>query len=152
MSVWEPKPWEPKPWGATRPVFENQIASVFECQTKRGGFSSVHYHEAKENVFLITGGAVAVVWFSAWVLQRRVLRIGESLAVPPLVPHQFQVIETGGMIEVYTQSGSQQPVERRDICRLTDNGNMESGWQSGVSPVFDEAMELFAADLRESNA
>lgn len=111
--------WTTKVWGSTRCVYESSKFSGHELKVNAGGYCSVHYHEQRANRFIVDSGVIAVVEFYAWEIDRRILTKGQTADVPSLIPHQFQVIQTGVVREEYWADRGGE-VRQDDIARLTD--------------------------------
>lgn len=109
---------ETKPWGVTRKVESSLTKSVHELRLNRGGFCSFHYHKVKTNRFIVDSGLVRVVWSIGFVLKHLDLSEGDILVIDPMICHQFQVLESGNMIEEYTGPY----VVDSDIERLSAGG------------------------------
>lgn len=120
MSVHD---WEEKDWGRTRCAVESPIYSAHELEVKAGGYCSFHYHERRANRFSVESGIVRVVWAYGWKIESSTLSKGNSLIVPSLVPHQFQVLEDGTIYEEYFgDRGSE--IDIGDIVRLSRGGRV----------------------------
>lgn len=113
--------WQEKVWGRTRTTHRSPLYSRHELEVEEGGYSSVHWHAQRANRFLVVSGAIRVVELYGW--QERVFELtaGNTHDVPSLVPHQFQVIESGRVIEEYWPDRGGEVLEE-DIIRLTRGG------------------------------
>lgn len=112
--------WEQKCWGLTRCVHKGHKYSRHELEVVKGGFCSFHYHQYRSNVFRVEAGVVRVVWAFGWEIKHKDLHPGNVLEIKEGIPHQFQVLENGLMIEEYH---SLERCDMRDIYRLTEGGN-----------------------------
>lgn len=118
--------WEEKDWGWTRCKHKaTPRYTLHELKTKEGGFCSFHYHNERGNVFRVLAGLVRVVWVFGWRIEHQLLSKDNSLFIPSLVPHQFQVLESGEMWEEYVPDRSGGRVSVDDIERLTRGGMTE---------------------------
>ena len=116
MSLGE---WEVKPaWGRTRCTHDSPLYSRHELEVEAGGTCSVHYHRHRGNRFFVVSGSIAVVEYFAWEAERTILTAGNTLDVPALVVHQFQVIQSGACVEEYWPDRG--PVRNDDIVRLCE--------------------------------
>lgn len=127
--------WHEKVWGKTRCVVESDRFQQHELEVEEGGVCSFHYHGDRANKFVVKSGVVRIVWALGWEVSGRDLSAGETMVINSLVPHQFQVIEAGEMIEEYwpDRGGF---VETDDIVRLTIGVKLNPGLiPKGSSPV-----------------
>lgn len=113
--------WEEKAWGRTRTVIHTDLYSRHELEVVAGGYCSVHWHEHRANRFLVLEGAVLVIELYGWHERPTLLTADNVLEVSSLVPHQFQVIESGRIIEEYWPDRGGR-VDLGDIVRLTRGG------------------------------
>lgn len=111
-----------KAWGSTECLISCPLYSRHRLEVLAGGYSSIHWHAERANRFHVESGTIAVVTFHAWRYDRLVLTVDNSCDVPSLVPHQFQVIEGGVIVEEYwpDRGGA---VREDDIVRLTVGGH-----------------------------
>lgn len=111
-----------KAWGTTECLISGPLYSRHRLAVKTGGYSSVHYHVDRANRFIVESGSIAVAVFYAWRVERHVLTVDNTLDVSSLVPHQFQVLEDGIVVEEYwpDRGGS---VREDDIVRLCKGGS-----------------------------
>lgn len=116
--------WEDKVWGRTRCTNESLVYSHHELELVKGGYCSFHYHEHRSNIFRVTKGRVRIVWAYGWKVHFKDLVAGDSFVMPSLVTHQFQVIESGAMLEEYRP-------ERGGLVRLDDIIRLSVG---GIAP------------------
>ncbi len=149
-SVWE---WQDKAWGRTRKEVESSLFSRHRLEVIKGGFCSVHYHEERANRFIVRTGSIIVVEFFAWRWRRTILGPDNLYDVASLVPHMFQVVKDGVVLEDYWADRGGE-VRDSDISRLIEGGRV-----SGKEPLLFEvgvpenaaayiaAMEAFRADL-----
>lgn len=124
--------WSDKVWGKTRCVYESSQFSGHWLVVKAGGYSSVHYHCDRANRFIVDSGKIAVVEFYAWRIKRQILRKGQQLDIPSLVPHQFQVLEDGIIREEYWADRGGE-VEHDDIVRLCKGGMVDTSLLEGLA-------------------
>lgn len=113
------EPCERKVWGTTRCDCFCEYYSHHTLRVKAGGVCSVHYHEHRLNRFKVTSGRVVIVELFGWKHKRTVLGPGDVYSVPSLVPHQFQALCDGQMIEEYMPDRGGR-VALDDIIRLSE--------------------------------
>lgn len=130
---------EKKVWGWVRHRLLTYAVELDELWIHGGGFSSLHMHFAKTNLFIVERGLLCVELFGetptvanlAWDNERewecpssvRYLETGDSLAVPALVWHRFVAVKDTICSEVYWSTGpaAVRPGDK-DINRHTTNG------------------------------
>jgi mannose-6-phosphate isomerase-like protein (cupin superfamily) len=125
--ITEANPWEEKVWGLTRCLIQSPHFSLHELKVEAGGYCSFHYHQDRANRFVIKSGVVRVVWCHGWRLHCQRLAEGHSCIVHSLVPHQFQILESGDVFEEYFPDRGG-VVHNHDIIRLTKGGITKSGF------------------------
>jgi len=133
--------WRDKAWGQTRCLWLGAEASEHQLKVNEGGFCSFHYHKERANYFRVTYGLVRVIWTIGWQIFHKDLTADEpTLVIPALICHQFQVIESGEMYEVYRPDRGADRVREDDIERLCQGDAIDRGskflhpvcvWHSG---------------------
>lgn len=113
--------WEQKVWGLTRCIYSGLCYSIHELELNKGGFCSFHYHKERANWFRVETGIVRVVWAFGWKINHSDLHPGNQLRIDAGIPHQFQVLENGLMIEEYSTPYSVR-ISDKDIYRLSEGG------------------------------
>lgn len=114
--------WESKVWGRTRCLVDSDKFARHELELIENTFCSFHYHTNRANKFKLKSGIVAVMIVHGWQIEQFILGInGNECVVPSLVPHQFQVIQSGAMIEEYWPDRGGE-VWNGDIIRLSQGG------------------------------
>lgn len=116
---------ETKVWGHTCCTHDSPLYSRHELKLIKGGYSSVHYHRERANRFCVVDGIVYVVTLYAWRTHSVRLTAGNIYDVPSLVPHMFQVEESGTMVEEYWPDRGGK-VRCNDIERLTVGGMLDA--------------------------
>lgn len=116
--------WEDKPWGrvAHAPVSPCCIISYLE--TKAGGFSSIHLHRSKSNLFIVITGIIRVRCFGVNESEI-ILEAGDTAAINAGIYHCFEVIESGLVVEVYCPKVVGTSIDLNDIVRLNQGGFRE---------------------------
>jgi len=92
---------EEKPWGDVQTLHVDRDLLLQRIRVARGGFCSVHRHEARWNRFAIGTGRLII---EMWAKARRtvaVLSAGGSLDVAPGLWHRFTAVEPVVAFEVY---------------------------------------------------
>jgi quercetin dioxygenase-like cupin family protein len=123
--------WTKKAWGRTMRCQPHlPFTDVHLLEVEAGGYSSWHYHPHQTNLFLNVSAEVRVIYklLVDRNLSGRVLsNPGDSILILANIPHQFQVISSGVMMELYS------PVEGDvGIVRL-GNGGIDVAASNGVS-------------------
>lgn len=119
--------WVPKVWGKTRCEVDSPYYSRHRLETLTGGYCSLHYHKDRDNVFEVISGKILVIGCYFTNISGQILTAGNRCVMPANVPHQFQVIEGGEMIEEYIPIGSgASDVNNADIIRFSQGGMLEN--------------------------
>jgi hypothetical protein len=121
----QPSEWVEKCWGRTRELIDSPLYSKHELELVAGGYCSIHYHRVRANRFHLTEGSVEIVQFFGPTFTRHMLGPDNIFDVASLVPHMFIVHKNGRMYEEY-YSDRGGVVEREDIVRLIEGGNVEN--------------------------
>lgn len=111
-----------KPWGQSTRVLLTKRVQVERIDVMEGGFSSIHLHQEKHNLFHVTRGRLAVRWFNESLMHyaTNMLFPGQSLHVYPGHIHQFQADTDVEAIETYFTDERQ--IDPDDIERFSQNG------------------------------
>lgn len=114
--------WEAKIWGRVWHIFASSHASCSYLEVEHGSWCSRHIHRERVNVFVSVSALLKIL---EWADEKEqtpkttMLRPGEVYEVPAGVLHQFQVVGTGSLIEIYypVPGGEvrQDDIERLDI-------------------------------------
>jgi len=110
--------WQKKVWGKTRCIVDTSFYSKHELKLKKGGVCSFHYHTLRQNRFFVASGMIKVVWAFGKEVDSVTLGAGESWDIKALIPHQFQILESGIVFEEYFSDRGGE-ISNGDICRLT---------------------------------
>lgn len=123
-----------KPWGECLHVHADSHVEVDLLKIEAGGYSSIHRHNAKQNLFLLLSGSVDVFVFAdegggrpltsdskpIFIYQ---LRNGSDVVVVPAGAwHQFRAFESSEIIEVYYAAVP----KAEDIERRSSNGRVDT--------------------------
>lgn len=105
-------------WGTTEELFNNGIVAIHLLKIKKGGFSSIHKHSYKTNIFHVLRGNLKLsVWSQENESDDTVLFEGERTEVSPHVYHQFKGLTEVECLEIYTLG-----FKGDDIIRKTVGG------------------------------
>jgi mannose-6-phosphate isomerase-like protein (cupin superfamily) len=115
-----------KPWGKSRRVHIDRFVQVEEVDILPGGFSSVHHHNKKDNVFYVASGELLVSVFHDDLTEanRIIMKPGDWMVVPAGQKHQFRAVSDVKAYEVYWLDDPLKKgrIEPEDIDRSTQNG------------------------------
>ena len=126
---------EKKVWGTTKCVYHSEFMSQHQLTLKANTFCSFHYHCRRANYFHVEKGIVRIVCVIGYRLFHRDLKSSEFYNVPSYIPHQFQVLESGEMMERYCpdRGGT---ISIDDITRLSVGGRSSRIAKKPVSIYF----------------
>ena len=109
-----------KIWGLTTEFFRCQTVSAHYLQIKKGGFSSLHKHDIKANVFYVVKGRLSITQeMGLGVSDVTVLTAGQSTVIPPGIFHQFRADLDTECIEVYQASLTDPDIDRKTVGGMT---------------------------------
>lgn len=108
-----------KPWGWTVDLIYEPTLQISLLDIDRAGFCSIHFHEEKQNRFLVRRGALSIFRDVDGVMVERILRAGDSIDIPAEMIHQFVARRNTRVLEIYTPAHRSAMVRRDDIVRLT---------------------------------
>lgn len=114
-----------KPWGLCFPMVMGHSIQLDRLLVYAGGFSSLHYHEQKWNLFFVESGELDIWWLKHG--GPATLKAGDHVVVPPGWEnvHQFHCRQQTVLFEFYWQQPGDSPLQREEIVRLTENGRGE---------------------------
>lgn len=121
---------EPKAWGETECLFIGPFASLHRAWFRSGGYSSMHIHRFKTNVFIVESGRIRVNFQKKHPCSVT-LGPGETLRIPSGILHGFEALEDGVMLEFYNADHGHE-LSRDDIHRLNEGGMREVGYEHGL--------------------
>ena len=119
--------YEPKCWGSVAHFFASDHAAVSHLRVKEGYQCSRHRHKDRANLFFVISGRIIIKEYTEshgrLCVSKTWMKAGHSYMVPSGVLHQFQVEESGEVIEVYwpDRGGT---VRLDDIERLDEGGRV----------------------------
>ena len=123
-----------KPWGISRRLLSASHVQVERIEFIKGGFTSIHEHHGKYNLFYVLRGILSIRTFSVRSMRRgEPFFLGEIILGPgsapfiiaPRMVHQFIALDDGEGLEVYVASEASLDLPG-DIFRYTENGNAMS--------------------------
>ena len=117
-----------KSWQLPMPHWD-LVASVYYFTGVKGGASSLHMHERKANLFVVTHGILCVTVQG----KDHLLISGQSIVVQPGEPHRMRFVTDASGYELYYPTANQR-VSQDDIVRLepgiTPDGKVYQQWQA----------------------
>ncbi len=96
----------PKGWGEEQWIANNPQYCGKKLLLDKGKRCSVHYHKLKDETFYVQSGAVQMDTYPFGYPAepiRRMMRAGESIHIPPGLPHQFTGVEQSEVFEFSTE-------------------------------------------------
>ena len=115
-----------KPWGVSVRSYLDDYVQIEWIKVYRTGYSSIHLHKRKLNIFSVHSGVLIVRIFKKIsgehrCTSARTLRAGDIYQVPKGVLHQFYAKTDVSATEVYLSVGGYK-LDPNDIVRATNNG------------------------------
>lgn len=121
-----------KAWGQTNRVLLTKSIQVEEILVQPGGYCSIHFHEFKDNFFLVLSGMLTVRWgwrenaiVTAQVSPQieQLSALSGGLLIPAGVLHQFENLgkEPVRAVELYRIKPGRE-IQPDDIIRFTSGG------------------------------
>ena len=103
-------------WGSTSPLFNKNNVEINRIAANKGGFSSVHKHKAKYNLFFVESGKLQIVTWKdpSGNPDTTELKHGDTCTVAPGLFHQFKVLEDCVAYEVYWTELDVNDIERKN--------------------------------------
>ena len=110
-------PFEDKCWGEVQHIFDNEHVAVSGLLAWEEGYRcSKHFHKQRANMFFVLGGVIDVFVggekesdpYARWELAR-----GDVFVVPSGIWHEFHVIASATIVEVYWP-------DRGGVCDIND--------------------------------
>jgi mannose-6-phosphate isomerase-like protein (cupin superfamily) len=96
-----PKGWGEELWIANSPLYCGKKLIL-----KKDKKCSVHYHKLKDETFYVQSGVVQLDIYPDGYpgkIKRNILEAGDSLHIPPGLPHQFYGLEDSEIFEFSTE-------------------------------------------------
>jgi len=103
-------------WGETSPIFNKNNVEIHRLTGKQGGYSSVHKHHAKYNMFLVEEGEIKITTWKddSGKPDETILNTGDTCIVPPGLFHKFDVMHHCVVYEIYWVELAVDDIERKD--------------------------------------
>lgn len=122
-----------KPWGACKRMYSSPRAAMYELDISPHGYSSIHWHECKDQVLWVHLGLVCLKQYDESgesLLRCRWLSSGQACVTRAGTRHQFYAPVTSVVTEIYLpavygdnrRAAWRSIVREEDIVRLTDSG------------------------------
>ncbi len=113
-----------KAWGKSELIYANHLVEIQKISVLPGGYSSLHHHKNKSNIFTIISGSLDVYVTSPntkYELSEDTLKCCE---IEPGANHRFYSKEGAEAYEIYLIKQSQSSIllDLNDIVRLTVGG------------------------------
>ena len=106
-----------KIWGQTAELFKNSNVEIHRLEITKDGYCSKHKHLHKFNMFFVERGQVEIrVWKNDYSLvDTTILNTHDIHVVEPGEFHQFKVLKSGVMFEIYWVELRSCDIEREEI-------------------------------------
>ena len=112
-----------KVWGQTSKIFEENNVEIRRIMGIKGGKSSTHRHLAKLSMFFVETGSIAIYIEKNdyKLVDRTVLKAGQSTIIKPHEYHHFEVLEDDTVCyEIYWVKLDGTDIERRDCGSILE--------------------------------
>jgi len=109
-----------KVWGETKKIYKDSHVSVHLLRIKKGGYSSKHRHQHKQNYFVLISGCVDIVTWMDETIDKTTLYSNEMTSVPTGRWHKFHAAQDSIMIEFYLAEPLAEDIEREGAGGLFD--------------------------------
>jgi hypothetical protein len=98
--------YQNKDWGKSTCLGVYNDTMIWQAFTKRGGKCSIHHHEFDYNEILVVTGKIEINYYKSSQhisrpINKVVLLPGHRVTIDPKVVHQFEVLESGIIMELY---------------------------------------------------
>lgn len=116
-----------KEWGSWWPLVETELAHLDSLHIGKGGFSSIHVHEKKSNIFTTMFGRITLDIYEGTpadmnLLESHSLEHGNKpVVIPPGTPHRFMA-EDEHCLAFELSLPDPGPLNRADIERWSQSG------------------------------
>jgi len=113
---------EYKAWGFKYSVYNTSSYQVDLCCIKKGGYSSIHHHEYRTNIFLVLKGILNINLYpriKADLQDCMTYTIGDGqktrkFKIKPKIIHQFNAVTEVQLLEIYYTVCSDKDIVRQD--------------------------------------
>jgi len=125
--------WISKPWGKQRTIHICERIQIDEFEVLPGGYCTAHYHETKDNIFIVHAGDLQVHFLKNAPRPKNHTLVHQwrscsgstgAVLVPAGEIHRFVAKEKVSGIEIYRSLQSKR-VEVDDIVRLEKKGGID---------------------------
>jgi quercetin dioxygenase-like cupin family protein len=105
-----------KIWGTTSEIFNKNNVEVHRIEAKKGGYSSIHKHEHKYNMFFVETGMLKIeIWKNDYdLLDTLDISAGHATIVMPGEYHRFTAERDTIAYEFYWTELSSKDIVRKD--------------------------------------
>lgn len=107
-----------KLWGHTRRLHSDSHCEVCHAKIKKGGFSSQHRHEHKDNMFYVLSGTLFVYVYANYQklppVKTYQIEAGQQIIIPAGTWHQFEARTDVELIETYWVRLNTEDITRAD--------------------------------------
>ena len=115
---------ENKVWGETYNVWTGNNTEVHKLSAIKGGYCSKHKHEHKYNLFCVESGELLIeIWKDNNIIDKTILRDGESTIVNPGQYHRFTVLKDTQALEIYWIELNKDDIIREDQGGINTNNS-----------------------------
>lgn len=111
---------EQKIWGTTEDIYSDDKLLIARIRVVKGGYCSIHYHQYRDNLFVVHAGTLLVHIFDGLPKTVRV-NAGEQIRVPAGIAHQFDAVTAVQCDEIYTPIAGA-AIDKLDIVRYSEGG------------------------------
>jgi mannose-6-phosphate isomerase-like protein (cupin superfamily) len=123
---------EEKPWGTIRRLYRDCDVEVVKAEIVHGGYSSLHRHLKKDNIFVVLSGTLQVNRHQTsdekTIVKQHYLHADDGpLLIPAGEWHRFIALDDTVVVEVYRRRSGLLP-DPDDIERADKNGVLNGTW------------------------
>ena len=111
---------EGKVWGTTEPLIINSSLEIHRIKIYRGGYCSLHKHQAKANAFYVITGQLVIERHKKdnKLIDKTTLTKGEFTVVPAGEEHKFKAEKETEALEIYWSSLNPDDIIRANVGGL----------------------------------
>lgn len=119
-----------KAWGRSYPLFLAHDLELVKIEVEYGGFSSIHCHFHKSNMFIVTSGVLQVCTYKTPVEHdyekiKFLHCYDDAFLILPEIYHSFRALEYTEAYEIYRPYREGVIVDPNDIKRVTQGGLLD---------------------------
>ena len=111
-----------KAWGKSELIYANHIVEIQRITVLPGGYSSLHYHKNKSNIFSIVQGSLDVYQTTPDKKYELSLDGLKCCEIVPGTNHRFYSKNGAEAFEIYLIKNGSELLNLNDIIRLTIGG------------------------------